>query len=66
MGWYRIRACGRFQSIADLLAKQRWHILKNLESLFSHIFKSKYCPSTDFIEASLLYLAWFDGGRSIC
>lgn len=36
-----------------LLAKQSWHLLKNLNSLFSRVLKVKYFPNFDFINANL-------------
>lgn len=34
-----------------LLAKQGWHFLQNLEALISRMFKAKYFPNCDFLEA---------------
>ena len=36
-----------------LLTKQGWRLQTNAQSLFSRVFKAKYFPDSEFIEASL-------------
>jgi hypothetical protein len=36
-----------------LLAKQRWRIIQNLDSLISRIIKAKYHPNSSFLEAQV-------------
>ena len=36
-----------------LLAKQRWQLQTNTQSLVSHVIKARYFPHTDFLQAEL-------------
>ncbi|KAJ9167546.1 hypothetical protein P3X46_022190 [Hevea brasiliensis] len=38
-----------------MLGKQRWRLLSNASSLFTQVFKAKYFPKGDFLDAQLGY-----------
>ncbi|XP_019184990.1 PREDICTED: uncharacterized protein LOC109179969 [Ipomoea nil] len=50
-GGLRFKKFSRF-NIA-LLAKQGWRLLKNPNSLVAHLYKARYYPNTDFMNAKL-------------
>lgn len=44
-----------FNSNLAMLGKQRWRLITYLDALISHIFKAKYYPRIEFLEAKLSY-----------